>query len=178
MEDTMTTTRYAILGFLSGALLGFLLVFLAGGNISCTSTRSQEEQHIEKMRRFSEAYAKPDVTVFDELLAPNQITHINGATSTVSPDSFKRQVVNDFETYAEIQTSTDDLVAQGDRVAARSTWRGLRQKETGEDWEIHIISITRFENGKMVEYWSCDDALREYVKHGYKLTPPPAARRK
>jgi hypothetical protein len=79
--------------------------------------------------------------------------------------------VKDFETFAEVQTSTDDLVAHGDRVAARGTWRGLRHKVTGEDWEIHAISITRFENGKMVEYWSCDDALREYLKHGYKLTP-------
>lgn len=170
----MTTSRYAVAGFVSGALLGAAVVLVAGGNTSCSTAKSQEEQNLELLRRFEEAYMKQDLKAFDELLAPNQVTHINGVTSTTNIDSFKAQVKKDFEEFGEIQTSTEDRVARGDRVAARGTWRGLKQKGTGEDWEIHSISITRFENGRLAEYWSCNDALREYLKHGYTLTPPAA----
>ena len=170
----MNTTRYAVAGFVTGALLGTTVVLMAGGNISCTTTKSQEEQNLELLRRFEEAYMRQDLKVFDELLVPNQVTHINGVTSATNIDSFKAQVKRDFENFGEIRVSTEDLVARGDRVAARGTWRGLKQKGTGEDWEIHTISISRFENGKIAEYWSCDDALREYQRHGYTLTPPAA----
>jgi len=168
----MTITRYAVAGFLSGALLGATVVLVVGGNISCTTTTSPEEQNLELLRRFQEAYLKQDLKAFDELLVTNEVTHINGVTSTTTIDSFKAQVKRDFESFGEIQVSSEDLIARGDRVAARGTWRGLNQNGTGEDWEFHSISITRFENGKLAEYWSCNDALREYLKHGYTLTPP------
>jgi predicted ester cyclase len=59
----------------------------------------------------------------------------------------------------------EDMVAEGDRVATRKTFRGTHQGElmgipsTGKVVAIGLIDIVRLVDGKVVESWSAADDL-------------------
>ena len=59
----------------------------------------------------------------------------------------------------------DDMVAEGDKVAVRATFRGMHQGEffgiapTGKAVSIAVMLIYRIANGKIVEHWMNADQL-------------------
>jgi predicted nucleotide-binding protein/predicted ester cyclase len=69
--------------------------------------------------------------------------------------------------FPDLQVSVDDLVAEGDEVAARLTWRGTQldllepwgAPATGRPAEFASISIVRIECGRFVEEWALFDDL-------------------
>lgn len=67
--------------------------------------------------------------------------------------------------FPDLYVSVDDLVAEGEKVVARLTWRGTVTQEVngippnGQTIEWTGIAINRFENGKIVERWFNSDEL-------------------
>jgi predicted nucleotide-binding protein/predicted ester cyclase len=69
--------------------------------------------------------------------------------------------------FPDLHISVDDLVAEGDEVVARLTWRGTQldplapwgAPATGLPAEFMSISIVRIECGRLVEEWSLFDDL-------------------
>ncbi|HEX6272872.1 MAG TPA: ester cyclase [Polyangiaceae bacterium] len=65
----------------------------------------------------------------------------------------------------DIRFTLEDLVAEGDRVAVRWTWRGTHQgpfagfSPTGKTLENRAIAIYRIEDGKVVRAWLESDRL-------------------
>jgi steroid delta-isomerase-like uncharacterized protein len=59
----------------------------------------------------------------------------------------------------------EDMVAEGDKVAVRTTFRGKHLGEfngipaTGKEVSIPIMLIYRLEHGKIVEHWMNADSL-------------------
>ena len=59
----------------------------------------------------------------------------------------------------------EDLIAEGDRVAVRATFRGTHQGEfagtpaTGVEVEIPVFLIYRVEDGLIVEHWMQADVM-------------------
>ncbi len=57
------------------------------------------------------------------------------------------------------------MVAEGDEVVTRSTWRGTHQgtfmgmPATGKQVAVTGIDITRYAGGKAVEHWGNQDLL-------------------
>ncbi|HJX93168.1 MAG TPA: ester cyclase [Pyrinomonadaceae bacterium] len=78
-------------------------------------------------------------------------------------DEFHSQFVNAFP---NIQVTVDDLIAEGDKVAARCT---VRAKHTGDalgvaathaDVDFTGIAIVRINGGKIVEAWNNFDFMK------------------
>jgi predicted ester cyclase len=69
------------------------------------------------------------------------------------------------DAFPDLQFTAEDMIAEGDKVAARYTMRGTHQGEfmgvapTGNQIEVTGIDIVRFEGGKMVEHWANSDEL-------------------
>jgi predicted ester cyclase len=67
--------------------------------------------------------------------------------------------------FPDIKVTVEDLVAEGEKVVARWTWRGTNQGEfqgmspTGKQVTGSGISIHRFANGKFAEAWVNFDTL-------------------
>jgi steroid delta-isomerase-like uncharacterized protein len=67
--------------------------------------------------------------------------------------------------FPDQQMIVEDLVAEGDRVVARTTFNGTHQGEmqgipaTGKPVSVSMITIFRFDNGKIAEGWLVNDAL-------------------
>jgi predicted ester cyclase len=67
--------------------------------------------------------------------------------------------------FSGIRTTSDELIAQGDRVAERGTSRLRHTGEfmgiapTGADIEILGFATYRLRDGRIVEFWGLSDAM-------------------
>jgi steroid delta-isomerase-like uncharacterized protein len=67
--------------------------------------------------------------------------------------------------FPDIHVTIEDIIAEGDRVVVRNTWRGTHLGEfngipaTGNKVEISGIVIWRIENGLITERWATIDTL-------------------
>jgi steroid delta-isomerase-like uncharacterized protein len=78
-------------------------------------------------------------------------------------DTFKETFSEAREAFPDIRVTVEDLVAEGDRVAARVTMRGTHQRDfqglapTGKRVQVRAIDMFRISNGKIVEHWGHAD---------------------
>jgi steroid delta-isomerase-like uncharacterized protein len=122
-------------------------------------------------RWFTEVMNEGKEEVIDELCAENFVDH--DPLPGTSPD---RQGIHDFvkqvhAAFPDIETTADDILVEGDRLAVRSTMRGTHQGEfmgipaSGKKVEVSNYDFVRFENDQVVEHWGTIDsaALMEQI---------------
>jgi len=79
------------------------------------------------------------------------------------------------------QTTIDDIIAEGDKVAVRATMTGTHQGDfmgipaTGKPVTISGIDVTRFHEGQSVEHWGQWDMAALMQQLGVAPPPPQAA---
>ena len=67
--------------------------------------------------------------------------------------------------FPDFRATIDDMVAEGDKVVMRMTWRGTQKGEfmgvppTGKSVSFGVIDIIRVAGGKFVEYWGQMDSM-------------------
>ena len=67
--------------------------------------------------------------------------------------------------FPDFQTTIEDLIAEGDKVAGRISWQGTHKGElmgippTGKHVKVTEMQIYRMTNGKIVERWVESDVL-------------------
>lgn len=117
------------------------------------------EENKALVRRFFEVGpSRGDLAAADELLALNFALH----TPLPSPPGI--QGMNDVITacraaFEHLDVTVEDMVAEGDRVAARFTARGVHKgafmgfEPAGKSVTMTGIEIFRIENGKIAELW-------------------------
>ena len=126
---------------------------------------SIEENKAIARRWNEEIWDKGNLAAIDELLAPDFV--FNYAPPGAAPDreGYKQTVTNLCAPFADIHSTIEDMVAEGDKVAVRWTWRGTHKGEfmgiapTGKQVTITGISILRIVGGKIVEEWGEMDNL-------------------
>jgi predicted ester cyclase len=107
-----------------------------------------EENKALFRRMFEEALNQGNISLIDELVAPDFVEH-EELPPGIPPG---REAVK-------------DVIAEGDKVVARSTWSGTHQGEfmgipaTGKRVSFGVIDIMRFADGVVVEHWGQMDNL-------------------
>jgi steroid delta-isomerase-like uncharacterized protein len=107
---------------------------------------------------FQRVYNDGDIAFLDELTAPNFVSHDRG-NPTHDRDGVKLIVGAIKGAFPDVRFTADDVLAEGDRVAARFTMKGTQKGEfmgipaTNKAIVVTGIDIVRFENGKAVEHW-------------------------
>jgi predicted ester cyclase len=111
------------------------------------------------MRQFFErVYNQGDVAFLDELTAPEFVSHDRG-NPTNDRAGVKQIVVAIKTAFPDVAFTADDVISEGDRVAARFTMRGTQTGEfmgvppTNLPIVVTGIDIVRFEGRKAVEHW-------------------------
>ena len=67
--------------------------------------------------------------------------------------------------FPDLEFVAEDMIAEGDKVAARITVRGTHKgpfldiAPTGKQVSVNAIDIFRFANGKIVEHWGVMDQM-------------------
>jgi predicted ester cyclase len=118
-------------------------------------------------RRFMEEVPnRGNFAVADEMLADDVIEY-ETLPPGLPPD--KNGIMQLFRmvraAFPDLHITIDDLIAEGDRVAARVTLRGTHRGEflgfapTGNKIAYGAIDISRFVDGKLVEHWGVPDYL-------------------
>lgn len=137
-----------------------------------------EEQNKALLARFYDAYAKGDIAAIKEICPPAYVSW-SGKKSYSFENLIENINVNK-ETFSDITFVIEDIIASGDRVAARYTVRGTHRGSNkegepiiaeGTKIELTNFDIERFENGKIVEGWDGQDNLSLYEQLGYELKP-------
>ena len=85
-------------------------------------------------------------------------------------DVLRGQITEAREAMPGMTVTVEDLVVDGDKVWARSLPRTVHPA-TGEDVEITVFDLCRFESGKIVEHWGVPD--RFALLHQIGALPPP-----
>jgi steroid delta-isomerase-like uncharacterized protein len=90
-------------------------------------------------------------------------------------NQFLGQYLNAFP---DVKATVEDLMADGDKVVARVSYRGTHQgafrgiPPTGKQIAVTGINIFRIANGKLVEHWGLTDRLAVLQQLG--VVPPLA----
>ena len=105
-----------------------------------------------------------NLAAFYELFAPDFVLH-NASMAIRGLEAYKQFLSLYLTAFPDAQSSIEDLIAEGDTVVVRQTFRGTHQGElmgippTGKQVSATGIVITRIANGKAVEEWSNYDDL-------------------
>ncbi len=85
-------------------------------------------------------------------------------------DTFKETFAEAREGFPDLSITVEDLMAEGDRVAARVVIRGTHRGEfqgiapTGKRVEVKAMDMFRISNGKIVEHWGHADDPTGYLR--------------
>jgi predicted ester cyclase len=135
------------------------------------------EANKELIRRYFAAVDQGDVCILDEFVAPDFVDH-NPFPGTTPDLAGLKQAYEIFLHGTPGYHTVDDLLAEGDKVAARITGYGTHSGEilgippTGRQVQIGGIAIWRIRDDKIVEHWSQVDALGPLQQIGVVPAPP------
>ncbi len=129
---------------------------------------STEENKATVRRAIEEGWNQGHVAVFDELNASNFIYHDPGVPGVRTTEDYKRWVTETLKAFPDLHFTMEDLVAEGDQVAVRWTFRGTHTgalvtpmplPATGKQVTGSGIAIGRFAGGKVLEIWNQGDTM-------------------
>ena len=131
----------------------------------------------EVRRFFEEVWSTGDLSLRDEFLGADYRGHMAGAEQPIDRDGWTGWFQGFRTAFPDARFTVEDLIAEGDRVAARLTMRGTHLgpmngvPATGRAVVVTGMSIERVANGRIVEGWNQNDALGLLGQLG--LLPPP-----
>jgi steroid delta-isomerase-like uncharacterized protein len=115
------------------------------------------------------------MAVIDEMYATNFVSH--GDQDIRGIKNVKKSTSEEFSAFPDQHLTIDDMVVEGDKVAARITMTGTHKGEymgappTNKKITIRAIAIERFADGKIVEEWGMTDTLGLMQQLGLVPTP-------
>jgi predicted ester cyclase len=123
-----------------------------------------------------EGFSKGDVTVFDKYAAQDFAEHQDGFIPP-NMEGVKNSVNNLHKAFPDFSMIIEDLVTSDNKVWGRMTARGTHMGQfgpmppTGKKFEITVIDVMHFKDGKLIEHWGVPDRLGLMEQLGMK--PPP-----
>ena len=134
-----------------------------------------EENKAVLRRWFDEVWNNARADVIEELFDENGIAH--GLSDDPSnpirgPRNYRPFYEAFREGFPNLKVIIEDMVAEGDKVAARCSVRGshegdfLGRAATQSPAEITGMTIVRIDNGKIVEAWNNFDFMRLHQQVG------------
>ena len=120
----------------------------------------REEDNKQLVRRvFEEALNEEHLELIDELFS-SQFRDHSTPDQPPGPQGVKDYFTQIRTGFPDIHVTLDDVIAEGDRVVVRSTWRGTYQGNrtghppTGQAAERTMIQIFRVVDGKLQDEWN------------------------
>jgi steroid delta-isomerase-like uncharacterized protein len=130
---------------------------------------STEENKAVIRRVVEEGWNKGNVDIFDELAATDVVHH---DYKTRGLEAFKQAIAADMTAFPDLKVTIEDMIAEGDKVVVRYTFRGTQKGETqgilptGKHVTVTGIFICRCAGGKIVEEWENWDDLGLFQQLG------------
>jgi steroid delta-isomerase-like uncharacterized protein len=141
-------------------------------------TMRQEEFHKDVYRRVIEAVSQGDSDALDGLMAQDMVDHNPIPDQTPGLEGFKQWMTSARASFPDFQGTVEDVIAEGDRVAGRITWRGTHQGTflgllpTNREVAISAFHIVRFADDRVADWWGTADLLGGLMQLGASIATP------
>lgn len=119
-----------------------------------------------RMERFVEFINTASVALADDLVSPDAVFHVPGRPEPVSgPQGYLAIIAMMRGGFPDIQWTVEQMVAEGDAVAARFVMRGTHRGDffdvppTGRKIEVRALNFYRWTNGQIVEEFGQPDMM-------------------
>ena len=143
---------------------------------------STEENKATVRRLYEEVINRGNLAVVDELVSPNHVFYDPGFPEPIrGPEGFKQYAMMFRNAFPDNTATIEDMIAEGDTVAVRHTYRGTHQgtlqgiPPTGKQVTVTAMVISRFVDGKFAEGWINYDALGMMQQLGVVPAPGQAS---
>jgi len=124
------------------------------------------EENKALLRRYIEAvWDNQNPKAVDQFLAPDYKRHRSPTTEPLTREEQKQLLIQFRAAFPDIQLTLEEVIAEGERIAFRSTIRGTHQGEllgiapTGRQVAVGLVDVIHVEDGKFVEQWGGPDLL-------------------
>jgi steroid delta-isomerase-like uncharacterized protein len=124
------------------------------------------------------AVSAADDEKLDQLIATDLIDHNPVPGQAAGRAGFKYWVTVMHDAFPDISGVVDDTVVEGNKVAARVTWRGAHQGTfagvpgTGVRVQLQALHIVRFADGLAAEWWGTADIFGALQQMGATVVRP------
>jgi predicted SnoaL-like aldol condensation-catalyzing enzyme len=112
-------------------------------------------------RYFQRLLNEKDLSACDEMLSGDYVDHDAPPDTPPGPQSVKEFVAGFLAEYPNMRVDILDIVAEGNKVAARLVWRGNHRESGAEFHQMGIIMLRLDGTGRLAERWSAYKSLRE-----------------
>jgi predicted ester cyclase len=118
------------------------------------------------IRRIVEEIQNHDnLALIDELLAPTFVNHTPAPGLSPDREGIKQLLSMFRAAFPDGVMTIEDMIAEGDKVVSRKTYRGTHQGEflgippTDRHVSVGLIDMMRLVDSKVVEHWNVGDDL-------------------
>jgi steroid delta-isomerase-like uncharacterized protein len=118
------------------------------------------------MNRFTEFINTASESLAEELISQNAIFYVPGRPEPVSGPVGYLEIIGMMRSgFPDIQWTLEELIAEGDNIAARFTMCGTHQgtffgfPPTGKKIEVKAMNIYRFSDSQIIEEYGQPDLL-------------------
>ena len=117
------------------------------------------------VRRWFQAFNDRDLPAEEAARSADFAAHVPGAPAPLDGEGWKSFTAAFFAGFPDFRLVLEDMLAEGDRVAARWTFCGTHAGEflgiapTGKPVSMSAIEVNRVADGKVVEHWVALDQL-------------------
>jgi steroid delta-isomerase-like uncharacterized protein len=130
-----------------------------------TSQQTQSEANKAIIRRYRQAHNQNDMAALDEIVAADIVSHSALPGLPAGREGGKMAHRGSLSSFPDGRTTSDDLIAEGDKVVERFTFVGTHEAPfmgipaSGKQVRVTGMSIFRIANGKIVEHWGENDGM-------------------
>jgi steroid delta-isomerase-like uncharacterized protein len=139
---------------------------------------SAEDNKVLVRRWFEELFNEAKLDLADEIVTPDHVSYDTSTPEHLPGPEGERQLVTLVRgAFPDGRITIEDLVAEGDRVAVRWTFRGTHRggfmgvSPTGKEVEMGAMDLFRVAGGKIAETWSNVDMMSMMRQLGAIRTP-------
>ena len=139
-------------------------------------TTPQETSNKATFRRFQEATNTGDAELIsktiDELVEPDVLIRTPLPVEATGAEALKEVFSRLHRAFPDLHVSVEDVIAEGDRIAARNSVTGTHQGDymgippTGRRVTYNEMFIVRFVDGRIAETWGVVDVFSQMKQLG------------
>lgn len=130
-------------------------------------------------RFFEEAFNQGNTALVDELFAPDRSYYLNSDVVMEGTQGVKAAITNVRGMFRDLLWTVEELIGEGDRVAARVAYSGVYQggselfpaSALGKPFSARGLFLCHLTDGKIVAAWHSTDRLSHFRQLDLVMTP-------
>jgi steroid delta-isomerase-like uncharacterized protein len=136
-----------------------------------------ERNKVLVRRLMEEDISRGDEATAEAIIHPEFFDHTNPPGMQDGLEGHKAIVRLFRSIFPDLEWRIDDLIAEGDKVVARTTMRGTHRGDffgipaTGRSVEMQGVHVMRIADGRIIEHWGSNDDLGLMRQLGAIPTP-------